>query len=68
MGSTATITGKATLNGVGNYGFTATVVENGDPGTSDQFGLKVTNTAGAVVKDLTFAPLTLVGGNTVVPH
>jgi hypothetical protein len=29
--------------------------------------LKVTNPAGAVVADLTFAPLTLSGGNIQVP-
>jgi hypothetical protein len=64
----AALTGKATLNGVGNYGFQATVVDNGDPGKTDQFGLKVTNPAGGVVGDLTFDPLTLTGGNIVVPH
>jgi hypothetical protein len=68
VGSTAAITGKATLNGVGNYGFQATVMDKSDPGSSDQFGLKVTNPAGAVVNDLTFAPVTLTGGNVVVPH
>ena len=68
VGGTAVITGKATLNGVGNYGFRATVVDNGEPGTTDQFGLKVTNPAGAVVTDLTFDPLTINGGNIQVPH
>ena len=67
VGNAAVITGKATLNGVGNYGFQATAVDNGEPGTTDQFGLKVTNPAGAVVADLTFAPLTLSGGNIQVP-
>ena len=68
VGNTAAITGKATLNGVGNYGFRATVVDNGDPGTTDQFSLKVTNPAGAVVPDLTFGPLTINGGNIQVPQ
>jgi hypothetical protein len=70
VGATAVITGKATLNGVGNYGFRATVVDNGDAGTTDKFGLKVTNPAGEVVQDLTFDPLTLPinGGNIQVPQ
>ena len=67
VGNTAVITGKATLNGVGNYSFRATAVDNGEPGTTDQFGLKVTNPAGAGVTDLTFDPLTLSGGNIQVP-
>jgi len=68
VGNTAVLTGKATLNGVGNYGFRATVVDNGDPGTTDQFGLKLTNPSGAVVSDLTFVPLTINGGNIQVPQ
>jgi len=67
VGNTAVITGKATLNGVGNYSFRATAVDNGDPGTSDQFGLQVINPAGVVMSDLTFAPLTINGGNIQVP-
>jgi len=68
VGNTAVLTGKATLAGVGNYKFQATVVDNGDPGSSDQFGFKVTDPSGAVVTSLTFAPLTLSAGNIVVPH
>jgi hypothetical protein len=68
VGNTAVITGKATLNAVGNHGFRATVVDNGEPGTTDQFGLNVTNPAGAVVTGLTFAPLTIDGGNIQVPQ
>ncbi len=67
VGNTAVITGKATLNGVGNYGFRATVLDNGDAGTTDQFSLKVTNPAGALVTDLTYDALTLDGGNIQVP-
>jgi hypothetical protein len=68
VGNTAVITGKATLNGVGNHGFRATVVDNGEPGTTDQFGLNVTNPTGAVMTSLTFAPLTIDGGNIQVPQ
>ncbi|HEX8089456.1 MAG TPA: M36 family metallopeptidase [Blastocatellia bacterium] len=66
-GNTGIILGKATLNGVGNYGFRATVVDNGEPGTGDQFGLGVTSPNGAAVSDLTFSPVTLAGGNIQVP-
>jgi hypothetical protein len=68
VGSTAYILGKATLNGVGNYSFRATVVDNGEPGTNDQFGLQVKNLSGAIVVDLTFSRITLTTGNIVVPH
>lgn len=66
--NTAIFTGKCTVNGVGNYGFRATVVDNGSPGSSDQFGLQVTDPGGAIVVDLTYTPLTIDGGNIVVPH
>jgi hypothetical protein len=68
VGNKAVLTGKATLGGVGNYKFQATVLDNGDPGSSDQFGLQVTDPSGAIVTSLTFNPLTLSGGNIVVPH
>jgi len=74
MGSLAIVsnqgifTGKATLNGVGNYTFRATVIDNGEPGTSDQFGLQVKDPSGATVANLTFSPITLSGGNIQVPH
>jgi hypothetical protein len=68
VGNKAVLTGKATLAGVGNYKFQATVVDNGDPGSSDQFGLQVTDPSGAVVTSLTFDPLTLSAGNIAVPH
>jgi DNA/RNA endonuclease G (NUC1) len=66
-GSTAVILGRATMNGVGNYRFRATVVDNGEPGANDKFGLQVTNPAGEAVTDLTFSPVTLNGGNIQVP-
>ena len=68
VGNKAVLTGKATLGGVGNYNFQATVLDNGEPGSSDQFGLQVTGPSGAVVTSLTFNPLTLSAGNIVVPH
>jgi hypothetical protein len=65
VGSTAILIGKATLNGSGGYSFRATVTDNGEPGFSDQFGLQVTtpNTPA-----LTFAPVTMTGGNIQVPQ
>ena len=61
-------TGKATLNGVGNYTFRAIVVDNGEPGTNDEFGLQVKDPNGVIVANLTFSPVTLSGGNIQVPH
>jgi len=68
VGNTGVIIGKATLNGVGNYTFRATVVDNGEPGRNDQFGLRVTAPGGAIIPGLTFDPITLSGGNIQVPH
>jgi hypothetical protein len=68
VGSYAAITGKATLAGVGNYGFVATIRDAGDPGTADQFGLQVTAPDGSIVPDLTFPLQTLTGGNIQVPQ
>ncbi len=68
VGVTGVIIGKATINGMGNYTFRATVVDNGEPGRDDQFGLRVTAPGGAVVPGLTFDPITLSGGNIQVPH
>jgi len=60
-------TGKATLNGVGNHSFIARIIDNGEPGSTDRFGLRVTNPAGAILIDLTFDPIQLSGGNFSVP-
>ena len=59
--------GKATVNGVGNHSFIARVIDNGDPGFADRFGLRVTSPAGLVLIDLTFDPIQLSGGNFSVP-
>jgi hypothetical protein len=68
VGNTGVIIGKATLNGVGNHTFRATVVDNGEPGRNDKFGLQVTAPSGAIIADLTFDPITLSAGNIQVPH
>jgi hypothetical protein len=60
-------TGKATVNGTGNHGFIARIIDNGEPGSSDRFGLRVTSPAGAILVDLTFDPIQLTGGNFSVP-
>ena len=62
------ILGKATLGAVGNYGFMATVLDAGETGTADQFGLQVTSPDGFIVPDLTFPMVTLTGGNIQVPQ
>jgi subtilisin family serine protease len=67
VGSEAVPTGKATLNGIGNYGFIARILDNGEPGFTDQFGLRVTDPGGSIVLDLTFNPTVLSGGNFSVP-
>lgn len=68
VNGTAVIVGKASLNGVGNYGFRLTIVDNGEPGTNDQFGLEVSAPNGSPVNDLKFTKLTITSGNIQVPH
>lgn len=63
VGSEAIVTGKA---GSGTN-FIARIIDNGEPGTTDRFGLRVTNSSGAIVVDLTFDPIQLTGGNFSVP-
>jgi subtilisin family serine protease len=67
VGNEAVPTGKANVNGGGNYGFIGRVIDNGEPGLTDQFGLRVTDPGGNIVLDLTFSPITLSGGNFSVP-
>ena len=50
--NTAVFAARATLNGAANHSFRATVVDNGDIGNTDQFGLNATNPGGAVIPDL----------------
>ncbi|HSB28073.1 MAG TPA: hypothetical protein VLE19_09460, partial [Pyrinomonadaceae bacterium] len=68
VGNSAVFTGKGPLNGVGNYGFRVTAIDNGEPATGDQFGLQLMNPSGVIVSDMTFTPMTIVGGNIQVPH
>lgn len=67
VGNEAVPSGKAVVNGVGSYSFIARVIDNGEPGVNDQFGLRVIDPDGNVVADLTFDPLQLSGGNVQVP-
>jgi hypothetical protein len=68
VGNQGIFEGTATLNGVANYTFRVRVIDNGEPGTSDLFGLEVTAPGGAAVADLTFSPATIVSGNIQVPQ
>ncbi len=60
--------GSATVNGTGRYSFLLTVIDNGEPGRNDRFGLQVKDSHGTPVASLTFSPTTLTGGNLVVGH
>ena len=60
-------TGKATVNGGGNHSFIGRIIDNGEPGLTDRFGLRVTSPTGAILVDLTFDPIQLSGGNFSVP-
>ena len=44
------------------------VTDNGDPGISDRFGMRVTAPDGRLVSDLTFDAITLTGGNIHAVH
>ncbi|MFN2405581.1 MAG: S8 family serine peptidase [Pyrinomonadaceae bacterium] len=67
VGNEAIPTGKATVNGIGNHSFIARVIDNGELGTTDRFGLRVTSPTGTILVDLTFDPIQLSGGNFSVP-
>src|SRR5262245_53579635 len=62
-GNTGVIFGKASLNGVGNHTFRATLIDSSKSGRGDRFGLQVMAPSGAIVTDMTFDPITLRGGN-----
>ena len=68
VGTEAVPTGKATLNGVGNHSFIARIIDNGELGLTDRFGLRITDPGGNVVVNLTFDPIQLSGGNFWVPQ
>jgi hypothetical protein len=63
VGNTGVIFGKASLNGVGNHTFRATVVDASRSGRGDRFGLQVISPSGTIVTDMTFDPINLRGGN-----
>ncbi len=59
-GTTVKITGKATLDSVGNYKYVLTAIAGGqDVG---QFGIAVTSPTGAIVPGMTFDPLPISTG------
>jgi hypothetical protein len=68
-GTTAMVTGKAVLDGIGNHSYILTGIDNAtttDPNpidTPDQFGLRVTDSDGNPVSDLTFDPVDVSEGN-----
>jgi hypothetical protein len=66
VGNTVVLIGKATDNGVGNYSFQATGVDNNATGRADQLGLQVAAPNDAVV--INFAPIDIAGGNIHVPQ
>jgi hypothetical protein len=68
IGNMGVFIGNATLNGVGNHTFLVRVIDYGEPGRNDQFGLRVTAPGGAIIPGLTFNPITLSGGNIQVHH
>src|SRR5215510_2812235 len=63
IGNTGVIFGKASVNGVANHTFRATVVDASKSGRGDRFGLQVISPSGAIVADMTFDPINLRGGN-----
>jgi hypothetical protein len=67
VGSQAVAIGKAVVNGVGGYSFRGEFVDAGEPGTADRFGLGITDQSGGAVADLSFAAVTLEGGNIQIP-
>jgi hypothetical protein len=68
VGNTAIVLGKATYSGgSGNYGFRVTAVDNG-AGTTDQFGMQITTSGGAIVPGYTFPLQILQMGNISVPQ
>jgi hypothetical protein len=66
VGTDAKIMGSGTVNGLVNYSFVASFNDNGEPGTNDALGLRITDSSGNVVADLTFDPVKLSSGNIQV--
>jgi MBG domain (YGX type)/Bacterial Ig-like domain (group 3)/Chlamydia polymorphic membrane protein (Chlamydia_PMP) repeat len=66
---TATITGKATLDGVGNYSYILTAIDNGNPNPTtnpDQYGQQISDPSGSPVGSLSFTTVNLSNGNIFV--
>ena len=62
---TATITGKAVVNGAGNYGLIVTAIDGGT--AADRVGLKISAPAGAPsVPSLSFGPINVSPGGAVI--
>jgi hypothetical protein len=66
VGDTAVLVAPASVNGVSGYTVRAFFVNSAGSGKNDQFGMQVTDAAGNLVPDLTFAPSTLTSGNLQV--
>jgi len=66
-GNTAVFQGKATIDGLGgNNTFEITVVDNGEPGRNDTFAIKIWDSGGTLIHEVTGT--TLGGGNLIVPQ
>ncbi len=63
-GNAATVTGEASVNGVGGYTFTLDVVDNGEPGGNDTFRLRLSQPSNPMYSYDTSG--TLSGGNIQV--
>lgn len=62
-GSESKVTGTGRLNGIDSYSFVARFIDAGEPGSNDRVGLRITDSGGNVIADLTFDPLKLSAGN-----
>ena len=51
----------------GNHSFIVRMIDKGQPGTNDAFGLKLINSSDQIVNSFTFNPVVLGGGNNQVP-
>ena len=65
---TAIMYGSASLNGVPGHTYRLIVVDNGEPGRNDRYGIRITGPDGAVVANRSFAPQTISNGNIQVAH
>jgi hypothetical protein len=64
------LTKNVVANGVGNYNARVVVIDNGEPGKNDAFGITLYDPSNAVVGDIDYSasPITLSGGNISVPQ